>query len=101
MRKCLHFFFLVALFFWAIPALAQEGDSHNRGTLEGQTNETTADSEILIKVNKPDSIATLVKPVAIKAKTSDKTTEKKTDDSSFNFLYYIIQRFKSSDIIED
>lgn len=102
MRKGLQFFFLVALFFLAIPALAQEGDSHNRGTLEGNAHEVTNTEEPTAKISKPDSAASIVpKILQIKPKQTDKSTEKKTDESSFNFLYYIIQRFKSSDIIED
>ena len=37
-----------------------------------------------------------IKPVS---KTSDKTT-KQEDPLSFNFLYYIIEKFKMSDMIE-
>lgn len=45
-----------------------------------------------------DSIAS----VSAKVKTTKKTSaEKKDDDAlSFNFLYYIIQKYKASDIVD-
>jgi hypothetical protein len=102
MRKSLQYSTLAVLFFLAAPALAQESESHNRGTLEGNNHEATTTEEPPAKILKPDS-ASVIQPkiLVVKPKQTDKTTEKKTDESSFNFLYYIIQRFKSSDIIED
>jgi hypothetical protein len=102
MRKSLQYFVVAVLFLLAAPALAQEGESHNRGTLEGSNHEVTHTEESPAKIVKPDSAAVIQPKILVfKPKQTEKTAEKKTDESSFNFLYYIIQRFKSSDIIED
>ncbi|MCZ8354725.1 MAG: hypothetical protein O9340_08320 [Cyclobacteriaceae bacterium] len=104
MRKFLQLIFSALLLCCASQLHAQEAEPHNRGTLEGQNSENSSntDTEISPRISKPDSVATVSKPVLVKPKVqSDKTSEKKSEESTFNFLYFIIQKFKSSDIIED
>jgi hypothetical protein len=94
----------------AMPTLvaAQESSSRQYGTLEGQ-HENQGDEVIL------DTEHTGLKPVVVKPDTlfnragtkktaseQQKISPKKGEDEApFNFLYYIIQRFKASDIIEE
>lgn len=55
-------------------------------------------SRTTVNNSQRDSVSTL----SAKAKAAKKTaTEKKDDDAlSFNFLYYIIQKYKASDIVD-
>jgi hypothetical protein len=87
---------------------AQESNSRQYGTLEVQNenryyeSNAEGDPNTFRAALKADSTATRLQ---IKKITADnqKQASKKTDDDAipFNFLYYIIQRFKTSDIIED
>lgn len=90
-------------------SFAQEANTRQYGTLEGQSDnryyETNSESESLTSkpaTAKQDSIGIRS---AVKKTTPEliKQTAKKADEDAipFNFLYYIIQRFKASDIIED
>lgn len=56
-----------------------------------KTTTTKAETELTKSLQKP-------KPVVDNQKIAKKVED---DVVSFNFLYYVIQRFKSSDIIED
>ena len=68
------------------PILSSEGES------TPNKNVITAAST---KETQPDS---LIRPVKPAIKVSEKIQEE--DPLSFNFLYYIIEKFKLSDIIE-
>jgi hypothetical protein len=98
-----------------VSTFAQELTSRHYGTLEGQHTERSENvrlpenQEETVEAERPtvqkDS-AYVSRPSSTKARTSPeavKPSGKKNDEDavSFNFLYYIIQRFKSSDIIED
>jgi len=92
-------------------SFAQESNTHQygNGTLESQDgrdyeqpNPELEGTSTKLPLSKPDSI--LIKPsLKIKPSMEIQKPAKKADEDavSFNFLYYIIQRFKSSDIIED
>jgi hypothetical protein len=104
---CLLAFALVVI--TRVTASAQEYTSRNLGTLEGQFHESSEEQEVdeseKPAVQKPDSVF-ISKQSSSKAKSNSdpsKPATKKNDEDavSFNFLYYIIQRFKSTDIIED
>lgn len=89
-------------------AYAQESSPRQYGTLEGQSDSRYEESSVetepaTSKSTKPDSVAS-TKPVVVKKTTPEtaKVAKKSSDDEApFNFLYYIIQRFKTTDIIED
>jgi hypothetical protein len=56
-----------------------------------------------VTVTRPqrDSVQVIVKPAPKPIKATEKSTKDKHEDPlSFNFLYYIIEKFKLSDIIE-
>lgn len=106
LASCLLTFALLA----AMPqlVLAQESNPRQYGTLEGQQEnqdfEATSEGEPLSTkplVSKQDSIFSrnAVKKTTDPLKTAPKKNNE--DEAPFNFLYYIIQRFKTSDIIED
>lgn len=95
----------------AVPqlAFAQESNSRQYGTLEGHHEngdfEPTTEGEsnnIRPVLSKQDSLfakTTQKKTTAELQKSASKKASE--DEAPFNFLYYIIQRFKTSDIIED
>ncbi len=86
---------------------AQESNSQEDSTTEAQNDryqEQDADMELTPSkptAAKPDSIS--AKPFPKKAATEAQKAAKKADEDvvSFNFLYYVIQRFKLSDIVKD
>jgi hypothetical protein len=96
------FGFLFMFFFLAVPAMAQERpdfpSEDNRNPYE--LNQTL-DSHGNTVRDQRDSVT--VKPLAIaKPKSSEASNNKnKTQEEplSFNFLYYIIQKFKGSDVV--
>lgn len=97
---------LVLLFGAQALVYAQESSSRQYGTLEGQSenryyeSNAEGDPNALKSVNKADS-ASLRLPLKKLNTDAQKTGKKPEDDTvPFNFLYYIIQRFKTSDIIE-
>lgn len=110
MTKIFASFLLTFALSVAMPKLvaAQESSSRQYGTLEGQHenqgDEVIADTEhtgLKPVMVKPDTLfnRSVAKKAAVEQqKTSPKKGE---DEAPFNFLYYIIQRFKASDIIED
>jgi hypothetical protein len=86
---------------------AQESNSRQYGTLEGQNenryyeSNAEGDPNTFRATLKADSTARhQLKKVTV---DNQKQASKKTEDDAipFNFLYYIIQRFKTSDLIED
>ena len=78
----------------ATPSLRSEPDPPVVTESENRTNKVPVSS--VVKEAQRDSIQTkLVKPF----KPAEKV-EKEEDPLSFNFLYYIIEKFKLSDIIE-
>jgi hypothetical protein len=86
---------------------AQESNSRQYGTLEGQNenryyeSNAEGDPNTFRAALKADSTARhQLKKVTV---DNHKQASKKTEDDAipFNFLYYIIQRFKTSDLIED
>jgi hypothetical protein len=95
---------LFMVFFLAVPAMAQERqdfpNEDNRNPYE--VNQTLDSHGNAIRDNHRDSLA--VKPLVIaKPKSPEATTTKnKTQEEplSFNFLYYIIQKFKGSDVVD-
>jgi hypothetical protein len=88
--------------------IAQESNSHEDSPLETQNDnyeEPDTDTELHpskpVPV-KPDSAATKPLPKIKPASEAQKPTKKGDEDAvSFNFLYYVIQRFKLSDIVKD
>lgn len=102
----------ITVFFGCISleASAQDGGSLNEYQELNQIPELNLeeDKTLLfegeIKSLKKDTI--ISKPVqksSVKGKSSDKTksvNEKEEDALSFNFLYYIIQKFKYSDLLD-
>lgn len=87
---------------------AQESGSKQYGTLEGQNEnryyETNAEGDPAnLKIaSRQDSLSSkqsLRKPLTDSQKQNAKKSP--NDSEPFNFLYFIIQRFKTSDIIED
>jgi hypothetical protein len=115
--KILHFttaFFLVGGALLSISAKAQReglspGEFQDPNHLEYSLNEdkpllTEHDSKS--KTPTRDSITLHNKSVSAGTSTKPKSTEhnksKEEDDAlSFNFLYYIIQKFKISDLIDE
>ena len=69
------------------PLLTSESESRNtKTTLPAATVKESPRDSVQVKITKP-------------TKAADKE-EKEQDPLSFNFLYYIIGKFKLSDIIE-
>jgi hypothetical protein len=98
-------FGLMSLFFFlAVPAMAQERqdvpNEDNRNSYE--LNQTLDSHGSTVRDNHRDSIS--VKPLVIaKPKSPEASnTKNKTQEEplSFNFLYYIIQKFKGSDVVD-
>jgi hypothetical protein len=91
--------------------LAQDSNTsqYGNGTLESQNDQQEeADLDVAIGFAKPtgskaDSISFKLSSIKTKPAAEIQKSVKVADEDvlSFNFLYYIIQRFKSSDIIED
>lgn len=88
--------------------LAQESTSRQYGTLEGHND--TRDDEVVSESEHTGLKPVVVKQDSVHSKTASKkvvseqqknSPKKGEDEAPFNFLYYIIQRFKTSDIIED
>lgn len=109
MRSLLAPMLMLALLFGAQTLVrAQESNSRQYGTLEGQNENRYYESNAEGDPNahktsaKADSLA-LKAPLKKVAVDTQKQASKKGEDDAvpFNFLYYIIQRFKTSDIIED
>lgn len=87
---------------------AQESNSKQYGTLEGQNenryyeSNAEGDPNTFRSVIKSDSASRSLQIKKIVAENQKQASKKAEDDAiPFNFLYYIIQRFKTSDIIED
>jgi hypothetical protein len=96
---------VILLMAWSSPVLAQE----ELGPLRGERNEN-------MEVAEPENKPALIRPsgsssrdhlrdsIAIKTAPQQKADAKnenaQNDILSFNFLYYIIQRFKLSDIVD-
>ena len=102
--------FLLGVFCTLVSAIqvnAQEGRPEMDILRSDPDPVSISDSETKI-VNKSTPIATSketqrdsvqVRP-SKPIKASEKTQEKEEDPLSFNFLYYIIEKFKLSDVIE-
>lgn len=111
MKKLFALFCFAFLLSAAMPQLvyAQESNPRQYGTLEGQTDNSDFDPTSEGEMNSVKPV--LSKQDSLFAKTAQKkaiadlqkSAPKKAseDEAPFNFLYYIIQRFKTSDIIED
>lgn len=108
MRKLLAPLLTLVLLVGAqILVYAQESNSRQYGTLEGQNENRYYESNA---EGDPHAIRTTLKSDSASVKASlkkmnldnQKQAGKKPEDEAvpFNFLYYIIQRFKTSDIIE-
>lgn len=97
------FGFTLALLFLSLAAMAQENpgfpNDDNRNPYESNQ---TLDSHGNMRDSHRDSV--VVKPLlAIKPKVNEAAANKpKTQEEplSFNFLYYIIQKFKGSDVAD-
>jgi hypothetical protein len=96
---------LVMGLFMCLPAIAQE--ERTQMEIEAMAKEFRTEPDPVDPESKTstkpatstrDSVSQIkaIKPIT---KTSDKTT-KQEDPLSFNFLYYIIEKFKMSDMIE-
>jgi hypothetical protein len=97
---------LVLLVGAQVLVYAQESNTRQYGTLEGQSenryyeSNAEGDPNTFKAALKSDS-ASIKPPLKKIAADSQKASKKPEDDAvPFNFLYYIIQRFKTSDIIE-
>jgi hypothetical protein len=93
---------LFLFFFMAIPAMAQERpDFPNEDNRNPYELSQTLDSHGSSVRDQRDSLT--VKPVVIAKPKSPEAanTKNKTQEEplSFNFLYYIIQKFKGSDVV--
>lgn len=106
MRTSIAPMLTLALLFGAHFVSAQESNTRQYGTLEGQSENRYYESNA---EGDPNAIKTALKSDSLAIKTplkkitadSQKAGKKPEDDTvPFNFLYYIIQRFKTSDIIE-
>ncbi len=110
MKERFYFFtWIVLLFFGTVSAYAQEAEPEVQ-------EETPVVSPVNEEVPNPNEIGTLEsKPAVVTARPEttlratttpspnkpkqEKSAEKDEDDAlSFNFLYYIIQKFKLSDL---
>ena len=107
MRTLLASLLLLVLLFGAKGLVyAQESNSRQYGTLEGQSEnrhyESNAEGDPNTFKAALKSDSTFVKAPLKKINTDGQKAGKKPEDDAvpFNFLYYIIQRFKTSDIIE-
>jgi hypothetical protein len=97
---------LGGLMLLATAAIAQENRNYNEPEVIFKETKTdpppVAESESRSVIHKPvlrDSVQ--VKPVKPSAKPAEKGSKDKSEDPlSFNFLYYIIEKFKMSDMIE-
>jgi hypothetical protein len=96
---------LIVFVFLTVSATAQEQpdfpSEDNRNPYE--VNQTLDSHGNIVRENHRDSLT--VKPLVInRPKTAEATTTNKTktqdEPLSFNFLYYIIQKFKGSDVVD-
>jgi hypothetical protein len=108
MKKLLtsvFFFLLMASLPWVAYAQETESQPTTSNSSEDQQHEPTLQeleptpSKVMHSKQDSASARPLLKIKAIPEKSADKKTEEEA--GPFNFLYYIIQRFKSSDIIEE
>jgi len=67
----------------------------NKNSTVPASQETSAIRDSELKNVKP-----VIKPVEKPQKEEEKVQKKEDDPLSFNFLYYIIEKFKLSDIVE-
>lgn len=94
-------FGLMVILFTAVPAMAQERqDFPNDDRNQLEVNQTLDLHGNVIKENHRDSL--VVKPLVVVPAAKPKTEGKKKDEEtlSYNFLYYIIQKFKGSDVVD-
>jgi hypothetical protein len=68
----------------------------NKNPAPAGTQESAAVRDSELKAAKP----TAVRPVEKSQKEEEKIQKEEEDPLSFNFLYYIIEKFKASDIVE-
>jgi hypothetical protein len=97
------FGFMFTLLLLSTSAMAQESsgfpNDDNRNPYE--VNQTLDSHGNVVKENHRDSLT--VRPLVIaKPKSPEATNKNKTQEEplSFNFLYYIIQKFKGSDVVD-
>jgi hypothetical protein len=111
--KFLGFLFTVCLLLAAAPSYAQERsgfavDDNAKGQdelnphMDSPINSSTSASSSTVikeKENYRDSVS--VKPAMATKNKPDSSAQKKTEEEtlSFNFLYFIIQKFKVSDMM--
>lgn len=96
---------VLVLFAFAVPAAAQEQSDfphdENRNPYEaGQTLDSHGN---IIRERETQRDSTLAKPfVTVKPKSVEAASKPKNQEEplSFNFLYYIIQRFKGADVVD-
>ena len=105
--------FLVALFFYlilfSVNSFAQENEIPNSEIPSSvHPTEVVDDKPLLfeheIKASRKDTIQTKIIPALqtkIKSEQSKPGSGKEEDALSFNFLYYIIQKFKISDLVDN
>jgi hypothetical protein len=112
--KSHHFLFVLILALGSlgtICASAQESDpaaneikDQNQNQEFNINDDKTLIFEVDLKSKTRDSIHQHAFSPTLKPKSSDQTkpsANKEEDVLSFNFLYYIIQKFKISDLIDD
>jgi hypothetical protein len=95
---------LFLIFFLTVPVMAQERPDfpgeENRNPYE--VNQTLDSHGNMVREGQRDSLA--VKPLIIAKPKAPETTSNKSktqeEPLSFNFLYYIIQKFKGSDVVD-
>ena len=107
---------MAGLGLFALPALAQEDSQGNADIQELNSHQElnlNDDKTLIMDVDAKPKANSIVRdsPVATQANTkkqdqqqrsSSPSTDKAQEDPlSFNFLYFIIQKFKISDIVDD
>lgn len=100
---CLLFvFFLLAAF----PSLAQEKQDYPNAESDRSIDEMNQHPDGHLNTNKDREIlrdSVVLKPVSIPRAKGEAPHKNKPDEEplSFNFLYFIIQKFKVSDMIDN
>lgn len=103
--KPYHIALIAGLFFLAQAAYAQESSSPVMESMEAEKERSQyfpAGDDVNNVFARDSAYSRTIQPKTDVSRSSEKTGSREEDDSvlSFNFLYYIIQKFKMSDIVD-
>lgn len=80
------------------PVLGESAEGRSNRTLTSTVS--TAEGSVVVRDSELKAAKPATKPAEKLQKEEEKAQKKEGDPLSFNFLYYIIEKFKLSDFVE-